>query len=181
MTTVQMDLPAGISKDDAERVVAMLTEHQGMLTRLSRALAEEDTAVAPAVVSQLARVEDLWRTIEATWGLLSAADVTALTGGNPQKARAHTANLRRRHGVLAVTRRGQSRYPGFQVADDKVRPVWAETFKTLTDAGWTPEEVTLWAVSPTGWLDGRAPVDVADADPEAVSEAVRVVANGTAA
>lgn len=182
MTTFTMDLPEGVSADDARDAVALLASHAGVLRRLSGALAEEPTPTAPPVLAQLGRVDASWRAVESRWGLLTPAEVTLLTGGNPQHARSHTANLRRRHGVLAIARHGGLRYPGFQFADNGgVRSTWATVAGVLTEAGWSAEEIVLWAAAPTGWLDGRVPLEVLDDEPETVLAAARQVAEGTSA
>lgn len=181
MPTIEVRIPDDVSADAAQEAVTLLARHHDLLRRISDTLAEQTAPAAPAIVAQLARAEELWRTAEARYGLLDADQVARLTGGNPAKARAHTANLRRRKGLLAVTRHGRLAYPGFQFTPEGgLRPGWREITRVFTEAGWTPEEITLWAVAPTGWLDGQVPADLYDADTDAVMAAARTVAAGTA-
>lgn len=58
------------------------------------------------------------------------------------------------------------------------RPDVDEVVTPLRDAGWTEDDIRLWVGSPTGWLDGRIPVEILDSDRRAVAEAVQQVALG---
>jgi hypothetical protein len=184
MPTMRLQVPAGVSEDAAREALTLLARHREVLRRISDLLAEPRNAIGPDVLAQLGRVEELWRRIESRWGLLDADQVTRLTGGNPAKARSHVANLRRRKGLLGVRRHGSSalRYPGFQFTHGgSVRPEWARAAEVLVAAGWTSEEIVLWAGAPTGWLDGETPLEVLDTDPDAVVEAARTIAAGISA
>lgn len=122
-----------------------------------------------AVEAHQHAVAALWRAIDARWGLWDADEVTRHTGSPPPAD------------AVAVTRPDGVRYPGFQFASDgTVSPEWGHVAAILTAAGWSADDIVLWAASPTGWLNGRVPVDVLASDPAAVAAAARTVAEGTA-
>lgn len=181
MSSIQVPVPRGLDPQTARHVVQQLLDHQALLTRVSKALADEHTPIGPGVLAQLGRVDRMWRSVEDTYGLLTREQVTQITGGNPEKAKSHVTNLRRRSGLLGVVREGALRFPGFQISRGRVRQDWSTLTGQLLAAGWNESDVLLWFVAPTGWLDGQAPAELLDAEPEAVARAVGEVAKGPAA
>lgn len=116
-----------------------------------------------------------WRTIEAKWGLYTAAEVAKLVGGRPEAARALTGNLRRRKGLTGVKRLGALRYPGFQFVANHdgslgVAPAWSQLKQMLAPAQWSDADLLAWTAAPNAWLDGRSPAEEIQAHPTVVSD-----------
>ena len=114
------------------------------------------------------REENLQR-MEATWGMLSAADVRSLTGraGDPAS-----------HGLLAVERPRGTVYPGFQLVAgedgaSRVPPAWIELRELLAPAGWSDANVLVWSAAVNGWLEGRTPAEEIRDHPDGVTSALR--------
>lgn len=102
--------------------------------------------------------------------MLSADEVARLIGADEVGLEAS--------GALSVARDETLWYPGFQFSGTAVRADWPELTQPLIQAGWEPEEVLLWFAAPTGWLRGRAPVDLLDTAPSEVRVAVTQAALG---
>jgi hypothetical protein len=85
-----------------------------------------------------------------------------------------------------MCRGGETVYPAWQLTFDDgpagravVDPAWLAVQGPLVEAGWSPEEVLLWAASPSGRLEDSArPVDRIREDVAAVVDAARTVALG---
>lgn len=180
MTTVHVEVPEGVSREAVERLTGRLLKNEDLMVRIMKALADSPDPVGPGVLAQLGRLEQHWRSIETRYGLLSVSDVAGLGGGDPAK-RHRVSNLRRRSGLLGVSRGGALRFPGFQFKDARVRPEWAALAEPLLAAGWSEGDVLLWFAAPTGWLDGAVPADLLDSDPDGVRQVVAHAAAGCGA
>lgn len=115
-----------------------------------------------SVAMQLRRTERLWRHVEMTCGMLTIGQVLERTGGEAVSAEAHMAELHHQ-GLLKVLRDGRPLYPSWQLIKEAassqaavVHPAWRDAQAALRAAGWSPDEIVLWACSPTGRLSGRA-------------------------
>jgi hypothetical protein len=75
--------------------------------------------------------------------------------------------------IFAVHHEGQALYPAFQF-DDEGQPL-AMIAEVLTILNRAPERTdwdnALWFDGPTGWLDGRSPIECLQSDPEGVKRA----------
>lgn len=145
-----------------------------VLERLTEALTPDLrvpslTVMAQARRSAVARVE-----LGQEFGLFSSAQVADLAGSTA-KNRAALANRWKQEGrVFTVPHRGQQLWPGFQFdADGQPLAVIEEVLRIFEGSGVSPWALALWFTGPSGWLDGRRPVDLLEAKPGSVVEAAR--------
>ncbi|MEP7736986.1 hypothetical protein ABKW28_04975 [Nocardioides sp. 31GB23] len=132
---------------------------------------------------QIRRTERLWRLFEMKGEMLTVAQVLELTGGEVATADAHMAGLHQ-HGLLGVLRGGRPLYPAWQLTWEAVSsqpavvdPAWRAVQSVLRAAGWSPDEILLWARSPTGRLVGGAcPADRLRDDPSSVVDVAHAIA-----
>jgi hypothetical protein len=131
----------------------------------------DDQRESPALAPSLAATEEMWRSVHAEFGLLTAQELAPLLGlEDPEDVRALYAD-----GVLiAVHRGGRVLYPGFQIDREtqRVRPVIHELLLAAENAGRSEASLILWLISPSDCLDGPRPVDLLD-DPDRVLAAAR--------
>lgn len=107
----------------------------------------------------LAATEEMWRSVHAEFGLLTAQELAQRLGAPaPDDVRALYAAGE----LVAVHRGGRVLYPGFQVnqVTQAVRPVIRELLRAAEGAGRSEASLILWLVSPGGSLDGARPVDL---------------------
>ncbi|MDY7092423.1 MAG: antitoxin Xre/MbcA/ParS toxin-binding domain-containing protein [Acidobacteriota bacterium] len=128
------------------------------------------TALAQARRSAVARVE-----LAQEFGLFSSAQVADLAGSTA-KNRAALANRWKQEGrVFTVPHRGQQLWPGFQFdTDGQPLTVIEDVLGIFEGSGVSPWAMALWFTGPSGWLDGRRPVDLLESEAEAVVEAARL-------
>lgn len=122
--------------------------------------------------------DERWRAIEDRFGLYTAAEVADLVG-SVARNRSEYATVRHRKGALmAIRRRGQLLFPGFQFDPDRsaVRSVVPQLIRVFTAVGWSHESMTQWCAAPQGYLDDDVPADVMGVRPVDVLEAARDVA-----
>lgn len=116
---------------------------------------------SPELARSLAATEEMWRSVHAEFGLLTAQELAPLLGlQDPEDVRALYAD-----GVLiAVHRGGRVLYPGFQMDRETqmVRPVIHQLLLAAERAGRSEASLILWLVTPSGSLDGARPVDLLD-------------------
>ena len=114
------------------------------------------TDLLPGQVAQAALREERWKEIERAGEMLSDAEVAAL----PQPIR---------DGLLGVRRPDGVRYPRFQLivrdGNVSVRPSWSQLHQMLAPAGWSDENLLLFALSPNGYLRGDSPAQEVQAHP----------------
>jgi hypothetical protein len=164
MAQVTIDVPEGLSTDEAVRVATEALAARATSGRIGEVLARSDLPVGPGLLAQAALHDDAWRRIADEYGLLSADEVTLLTGGNRDRATSHTSNLRLRKRLAGVKRGGRTLYPGFQFTDPDagpadVAPAWTALVEALAPAQWPPADILMWAAAPNSWLDGTRPAD----------------------
>ncbi len=164
MAQVTIDVPEGLSTAEAVRVATEALVSRATTGLVGGVLARSDLPVGPGLLAQAALHDEAWRRIADEYGLLSADEVTLLTGGNRDKATSHTSNLRLRKRLAGVKRGGKTLYPGFQFTDPDagpadVAPAWTALVDALAPAQWPPADVLMWAASPNSWLDGARPAD----------------------
>lgn len=178
MSTVSIEIPAGLDEPTARRAAERALHEVAAVGLVEKVLAESPARIGPGRMAQVALREQHWREVEAEWGLLSADVVTTLTGGKPESARSHTANLRRRKAMTGVRRHGALLYPGFQfmrVDEDRiaVAPAWTLLRDLLAPARWSDADLLTWVSSPNAYLEGRSPAQEIHEDPHEVSAALR--------
>jgi hypothetical protein len=170
---------------DQQALAAQLAENLATAERSVAALGAAVAALAvlpgPATTRAALSVEQAWRDMEAEFGLLSAAEISARAGSRATSVRAWASQKRRDGQLLGVTRRNRVLYPGFQIDSvgavvASVPAVWA----VFRAAGWREDHVLLWFTAANGRLAGQRPADLMPgADPAVVDE--RLVAAARAA
>lgn len=75
--------------------------------------------------------------------------------------------------VIAVPVSGTRRFPGFQLANDRIAPGVAPAVAALEASGLRGWPAALWFTAGNGWLADHRPVDLLAIDPDAVASAAR--------
>lgn len=105
--------------------------------------------------------------------VLTSAEVHA-NAGFPSGNSSQTVHRWRKGGkIFAVNHGGRDLYPAFQFGQDgRPLPIVAELLRILRmDSERTDWDNALWFAGESGWLDGKAPNDCLQSDPEAVKRA----------
>lgn len=178
MSKVSVAVPSGVDEHTARRAAERAMSEVAAIGLVEKVLADSPARIGPGHLAQVALREEHWREVEAEWGLLNAEQVTVLTGGRPESARDHTANLRRRKALTGIKRHGALHYPGFQfmkVDEDRiaVAPAWMVLRDLLMPAQWSDADMLTWVTSPNAYLRGRSPAQEVHEHPEEVSDALR--------
>ena len=167
-----------LEPEAVERVVAALAAHNGHAeagaAELIEALMPVPLAVpTPAAVLQARRNAEARTALLREFGALRSAEVAELAGSRAGNRAALANRWRSEDRVLAVGVGDELLYPGFQfTSEGRPHPGVAKALRVLRAApGLTDWQAALWFATPTGWLDGRRPVDLLDEDPAAVAEA----------
>lgn len=144
---------------------------------LGPALANVEVDVSPQLARSVQATENVWRTMDEEFGLLSSTEVSKAVGSKSPN-RSYASEQRTAGRLLAIKRPGGFKYPGFQIDQNEhaIRPVMADLINVAGDAGRSEASLALWAVSTTGYLDGARPVDRLD-EPETVIHAAREAFN----
>jgi len=174
---------------DALRPVVTATLHarrralnsmSGLVGALTPTLAEIDP-VPHAALEQARRRAALQTT------LLSEGAYTyrALAEGRKTTEAAIRQFVRRardRHKLFVVPYDGETLVPGFLLESETLEPkmVYTDAISALTDAGEDSWALWAWFVSPSAWLGGDVPADVALRAPERVAAAARRRASNAA-
>lgn len=127
----------------------------------------------PAVLDQARRNADFRADFLERYDVLDARQVHDLYGAEADNSAALAGRWRSGGRVFGIEDRGRILYPAFLFDDTgRPKPVVARVLQALGKRG--PWQVASWFTAPNGWLpDDRRPVDVMDADPDAVAEAAR--------
>lgn len=89
-------------------------------------------------------------------------------------ARKRVARARDRGEVFTVVHDGEVLLPAFLLDGQmQIRGELAEAIRVLADAGEDGWAAWAWLTSPSGWLDGSVPADLAASDPTAVAVAAQ--------
>jgi hypothetical protein len=129
-------------------------------------LADVELKVAEATVS-------LRREFLEQVPVLTSAEVHAnagFPGGNPSQ----TVHRWRKQGkIFAVNHGGRDLYPAFQFGvDGRPLPIIADVLTILKrDSDRADWDNALWFAGDSGWLDGKAPLDCLQSDPDGVKRA----------
>ncbi|CAN5378960.1 hypothetical protein BH09ACT10_BH09ACT10_04480 [soil metagenome] len=154
-----------VAESDVDRVVASWVQSQNALGAAMRDL----PTTSPQAARSAQATENVWRAIDAEFGLLTGTDVGRLLGSTSASSR-NLAASKHKFGVLLAVQRGKAlRYPGFQFRQGDVLSVISDLRKLANEHDWTEASTILWMVAPHGRLSGRRPVDIID-DPEQVLE-----------
>jgi hypothetical protein len=136
---------------------------------------EQQELPTPAAVLQARRNVEARNALLAEFGALRSSEVAELAGSRAAN-RAATANRwRAEQRLVAVPAGDELLYPGFQfTSEGKPHPTVGAALEGLrSNAEVTDWQAALWFVGPNGWLGGRRPVDLLDAEPDAVADAAR--------
>ncbi len=157
------------------RDLAMAMRALSAIASLSESLTGVSPLPGPATLESLRHREERWRTIEQTWGLLTAAEVAPLLGSKSSNPSEFMRERRKSAAMIAVRRSRRILYPGFQFAvDGALSPGLSDVVRTLIDADWSMESVLFWFTAPNGALPQQA--TPADALAEGLDREVREVA-----
>lgn len=141
---------------------------------LSGALASLDTVVPPAVARAAQATENVWRQIDAEFGLLSSAEVAELLGASGSN-RGYSSALRKRGALAGIERKNAYLYPGFQfdVQARKIRPWVSPLLALATQHDRSASDAVIWMVAPSTFFDGARPADHPDDGERILAGAVR--------
>ena len=160
-----------VEMPDAIMELAMMTATS--VAALGPAMAAFKGTTTPQLARAVQATENVWKAIEAEFGLLTSHEVAKLIGTG--KSGRSLASDQRAAGKLIGAKRGNKvLYPGFQfdVGAGKVRPATAPLIATAKEVGWDEEDLVLWLMAPSGYFDGDRPVDHLD-DPNLAEKARR--------
>jgi len=104
------------------------------------------------------------------WPSLRSGEVHTLSGRTSRNAALTASRWKGQKKLFAVPFGGHDRYPAFQFKDGRPQPVVGRVLARL-GGRLSPWQTAFWFVAENGWLAGRRPVDLLDADPDAVVEA----------
>jgi hypothetical protein len=156
-------------------VTATTWESQGReLGELIDAIAPEHPELpTPAAVLQARRNAEARNALFAEFGALRSAEVAELAGSRAANRAALANRWRGEERVMAVQVGDELLYPGFQfTSEGKPHPTVALALAELRSNGHVSDwQAALWFVAANGWLGGRRPVDLLDAEPDAVVDA----------
>lgn len=143
-----------------EPTVSIAENMQRSIDALGPALAGMETPVSPQLARSIAATENTWLKINEEFGLLSSLEVSELVGSKSPN-RSYASEQRSKGRLLAVKRLNEFRYPGFQFdrTERTILPIMAELLSIAKKAGRSETSLSLWMVSPSGYLDGERPVD----------------------
>jgi len=155
------------------RVVRSLVTEAERSERLIEVLLEN---VEPGVMGE-ERMLRLHRQAEAREAfledvaLLDSAEVGELLGSRARNTSAMASRLKRAGKLFAITYGGADLYPAVQIVDGE--PSLA--IPAILDAfsGDSPWALALWLNAPSGWLDGRRPLELLAEEPDRVVAAAR--------
>lgn len=142
-----------------------------MLAELSMSTVNSISALGPAMAAfkgttspQLARAvqatENVWKGIEAEYGMLTSMDVARLIGSE-KSSRSLAADQRSAGKLIGIKRGNKYVYPGFQFDQRarRVHPAIPGLLQMAGDVDWDEEDLIFWLVSPSGYFHGDRPVD----------------------
>lgn len=143
VSRVEAEVPDGgeLSSEDARRVLQAVSTHRSALRRVESTVSALPLGVGPASLAQLALVDQKWREIEQTYGVLDATGYARLVGASPTTR--SVATKARARGLLGYRRGHRVFYPGFQLTEHGLRPGWGEIVAPLREAGWEDEDIIL--------------------------------------
>jgi len=114
----------------------------------------------------------LRRRFMSEWPSLTSKQVHEGSGSKGKNAALTASRWRRQGKVFAIPFRNVDRYPAFQFSDGRPKDIVAKILKEVAEQR-TPWQIAFWFVAENGWLDGRRPIDLMDAEPDLVIGAAR--------
>lgn len=178
MGRVDIVVPGNISESVARQAAQAEVDRVAGVTTFARQIEQSAQPPSRLLYDAVIDREKRWRAIEDHFGLYTAAQVADIAG-SVARNRSEYATARHRRGLLmALRRRGQLRFPGFQfdTMSGEVRPIVPQLIRVFTGAGWTHESIIQWCAAPEGYLDDAMPADVMGTRPADVLDAARNVA-----
>jgi hypothetical protein len=143
-----------------------------------RALIETLTPEHPqlptaSAVLQARRNAEARSALLTEFGALRSADVAELAGSRAANRAALANRWRAERRLVAVPVGDELLYPGFEfTSEGKPHPaVGAALVALRSNPDVSDWQAALWFAAPNGWLGGRRPVDLLDAEPDAVANA----------
>jgi len=155
-----------------EQVAREVTIGDDLLTQLVPGRDEYDF-VPYGVIEQAKRIARL-RTSLLEGGAFTTSTLAEGREQSVAAARQWLHRARRRHEIFTVTHDGETVVPAF-LLDSTLRPrtVFAGAIKVLTTVGEDGWALWAWFVTPSSWLDGAVPAELALAEPDLVTDAAR--------
>ena len=162
----------------AEAIAAYEEDEPAEAAARGRGLAELIESMMPGLVPTPAMVLQARRNAEARtalieeFGLLTSGQIAEINESTAENRAALASRWKREGKILSVLHKGTLYYPAFQFdADGRPRPIIARVLAALDEhEGWS---TALWFIADNGYLEAR-PVDLLDADPEAVVAAAEM-------
>lgn len=129
------------------------------LEALGPAVAAIKTYTSPQAARRVQATENLWRSIELEFGLVSGREVSQREGSRSMGS--SLARNRRSNGeLLGVMRRNTVVFPGFQFdPSGKVFPVVCDLITLAKALEVDDASLIFWLCSPSATLKGKRPVD----------------------
>lgn len=146
------------------------------LRQLIEALTPEQPELpTPSAVLQARRNVEARNALLAEFGALRSSEIAELAGSRAANRAALANRWRTEQRLVAVSVGDELLYPGFQfTSEGKPHPTVGAALNALrSNAEVSDWQAALWFLGPNGWLGGKRPVDLLDAEPDAVAEAAR--------
>ncbi|BBZ10576.1 hypothetical protein [Mycobacterium branderi] len=133
----------------------------------------EDLAVATQRIRQSAQAvqaeHNLYRRIDAEFGMLTGAAVGKRMGSRSRAPRNLAASAHRNNHLIAIRQGNHLVYPGFQFGPDGRPLAVIGRLREIAEANdWSEVGLVQWLCSPTTYFDGDRPVDHLVEDPDGV-------------
>jgi Protein of unknown function (DUF2384) len=129
----------------------------------------------PAAVLQARRNAEARSALLGEFGALRSSEIAELAGSRAANRAALANRWRAEQRLVAVPVGDELLYPGFQfTSEGKPHPAVGAALQALrSNAEVSDWQAALWFIGPNGWLGGRRPVDLLDAEPDTVADAAR--------
>lgn len=118
-------------------------------------------AVSPQTARSLQAAENIWRSIEREFGMLSSMEVAERLGSRKPN-RSLASGLRNDGSIVGIMRGNSYRFPGFQFDPDKsaVVPVMPKLIALARENERSDEGLVYWLTSPSSFFHEQdRPVD----------------------
>lgn len=128
--------------------------------------------LSPQMERSMQATKRVWREMDEEFGLWTIGQ----TADYLNVGLKDVIKLRDDGYLLAVVHEDEILYPEFQFKDGEINPVITDLIAEAESSGRSESGLALWMVNPTGYLDGKRPVDFLD-QPEEVLLAARASFN----
>ncbi|WP_442545230.1 hypothetical protein ACSBOX_06010 [Arthrobacter sp. KN11-1C] len=146
---------------DAIGLDALWSNVRAGVHALGAAMATSPVAVSPQTARSLQAAENIWRSIEREFGMLSSMEVAELLGSRKPN-RSLASGLRNDGTIVGIMRGNAYRFPGFQFDADKgaVVPAMPKLIALAREDGRSDEGLVYWLTSPSSLFHEQdRPVD----------------------